>query len=87
MKATKTSPEIDGERTMLPAGGSAFAPRGTAHSFQNFSNAEAQILVLITPGGFHQFFEKLSSLQSPDPAPIEQVAKEYRIEILGPPLS
>jgi len=27
--------EIDGERIVLRAGGSAFAPRGTAHSFQN----------------------------------------------------
>ena len=63
--------EIDGKRIVLPAGGCAFAPRGTAHSFQNFSNTEAQILVLFTPGGFHHFFEKLSSLQSSDPATLE----------------
>src|SRR5215470_7029487 len=26
--------QVDGERMVLPAGGSALAPRGTAHSFQ-----------------------------------------------------
>jgi quercetin dioxygenase-like cupin family protein len=34
--------EVDGERTVLPAGGSALASRGTAHSFQNFSNDGAE---------------------------------------------
>lgn len=47
------------------------------HSFQNFSNTQAQILVMATPGGFHHFFEKLSSLQSQDPARLEQLAREY----------
>jgi quercetin dioxygenase-like cupin family protein len=79
--------EVDGERMVLPAGGSAFAPRGTTHAFQNFSNTQAEILVMVIPGGFHHFFEKLSSLPAPDPARVAQVAKEYGIEILGPPLS
>ena len=51
------------------------------------SNTQAQILVPVTPGGFHHFFEKLSSLSSPEPARLEQLAKEYGLEILGPPLS
>ena len=63
-----------------------FCARGTAHSFQNFSNAQAQILVMVTPGGFHHFFKRLS-LQSQDPARLEQLAKEYGIETLGPPLA
>jgi len=33
--------EIDGERMLLPAGGAAFAPRGTAHAFQSFGNTQA----------------------------------------------
>jgi hypothetical protein len=48
-------------------------------------------LVLVTPGRFQNFFEDLSSLSkgeaAPDLARIEQLAKEYGIEILGPPLS
>jgi quercetin dioxygenase-like cupin family protein len=54
--------EIDGQRTVLHAGGSGFASRGTAHTFQNFGDAAAQMLVMVTPGGSHQFFEELSSL-------------------------
>jgi quercetin dioxygenase-like cupin family protein len=78
---------VDGKRMILPAGGSAFASRGTVHSFQNFSNTPADILVVVIPGGFHHFFEKLSSLQLQDPVGLAEVAKEYGIEILGPPLS
>ncbi len=79
--------EVDGERMLLPAGGSAFAPRDTVHAFQNFTNIQAQILIMVTPGGFHHFFEKLFSIQSSDPARLEPSAKEYGIEILGSPLS
>jgi quercetin dioxygenase-like cupin family protein len=79
--------EVDGERMVLPRGGSAYAPRGTVHAFQNFSATQARILVLVTPGGFHHFFEKLSPMPWPDPARLEKVAKEYGIEILGPPLT
>jgi mannose-6-phosphate isomerase-like protein (cupin superfamily) len=54
--------EIDGRRTILNRGGCAFTPIGTVHTFQNFGTATAHILVMVTPGGFHQFFEELSSL-------------------------
>ena len=83
--------EIDGKRTTLHTGGSAFAPRGSAHTFQNFTNGPAEILVLVTPGGFNQFFEELSSwnrgLPVPDLVRREQLMNEYGIELLGPPLS
>jgi quercetin dioxygenase-like cupin family protein len=48
--------EIDGQRIVLRKGSSAFAPRGTAHTYQNFDDAAAEILVLVVPGGFNQFF-------------------------------
>jgi quercetin dioxygenase-like cupin family protein len=40
--------EIDGQRTVLQAGGSSFTPRGTAHAFQNFGDATALMLVMVT---------------------------------------
>jgi hypothetical protein len=55
------------------------------HPFQNFSDTQAQILVMVAPGGFHHFFEELSSLASPDPLALSSW-QEYGIEILGPPL-
>jgi quercetin dioxygenase-like cupin family protein len=83
--------EIDGERIVLRKGDSAFAPRGTAHTFQNFDDTPAEILVLVMPGAFNQFFEELSLFRKQgsvgDPAEIEPVAKKYGIETLGPPLS
>jgi hypothetical protein len=82
--------EISGHRIILDAGGSAFASRGTAHTFQNFDNSTAQMLVMVTPGGFHRFFEELSSLNKELPTPdlvrTEQLMNQYGIELLGPPL-
>jgi quercetin dioxygenase-like cupin family protein len=83
--------EIDGERSVLHAGGSAFAPRGTAHTFKNSRDSSAKMLVMVTPGEFQQFFEELSWLNSELPAPdlvrTEQLMREYGIELVGPPLS
>jgi mannose-6-phosphate isomerase-like protein (cupin superfamily) len=83
--------EIDGQRTVLQSGGSAFAARGTTHTFQNFSDSVAKMLVMVTPGVFQQFFEELSSLNnglpSPDLARTERLMQSYGIELLGPPLS
>jgi quercetin dioxygenase-like cupin family protein len=83
--------EIDGQRTVLQAGGSAFAPRGTAHTLKNFRDSSAKMLVMLTPGGIQQFLEELSSVNEGLPAPdivrIKRLAQDYGIEILGPPLS
>jgi mannose-6-phosphate isomerase-like protein (cupin superfamily) len=83
--------EIDGERGVLSAGESSFAPRGTAHSFRNFSDSAAEILVMAAPGRFNLFFEELASLGAagspPDPAAMERLMQGYGIELLGPPLS
>jgi quercetin dioxygenase-like cupin family protein len=83
--------EIDGQRTILQAGGSAFAPRGTSHTFKNFCDWSAKMLVMLTPGDFQQFVEELSLLNSGLPAPdlvrTERLMLEYGIELLGPPLS
>jgi mannose-6-phosphate isomerase-like protein (cupin superfamily) len=83
--------EVDHRRTILYTGGSAFAPRGTAHTFKNFRDRTARILVTVTPGGgFNQFFEKLCELNKGLPAPdlvrTEHLMNEYGIELLGPPL-
>jgi mannose-6-phosphate isomerase-like protein (cupin superfamily) len=83
--------EVDGQRTVLHAGGSAFAPRRTAHAFKNFRNLSAKMLVMVTAGGFQLFFEELSCLNSGLPTPdlvrTERLMQQYGIELLGPPLS
>jgi len=82
---------IDGDQTVLKAGGSALVPRGRAHTIQNFGPEVVQMLVMLIPGEFNQFFEDLSSLNKGLPAPdlvrTERLMKDYGIELLGPPLS
>ena len=83
--------EINHQRTVLDAGGSSFAPRGTVHAYQNFGHAVAQMLVMVTPGGFNRFFAEVSSLNkglsAPDLPGTEKLMQSYGIELLGPPLS
>jgi|SRR5215468_1851665 len=83
--------QVDGKQIILRAGASAFTPRGTTHTFQNFGPATARMLVIVTPGSFQRFFEELSSvnrgLSTPDLVRTERLMKEYGVEPLGPPLS
>jgi quercetin dioxygenase-like cupin family protein len=83
--------EVDGERNVLSAGDSTFAPRGTVHTFKNFGDSPAKMLTVVMPGRFNLFFEELASLNAgrsaPDMAAIERLSRDYGIDILGPPLS
>jgi quercetin dioxygenase-like cupin family protein len=83
--------EVDGQRFTAGAGTSAFAPRGTAHAFQNFRDEAAHILVIVTPAGLDRFFEDVTAqnkgLSQPDFARVEELMQNYGLELLGPPLS
>jgi mannose-6-phosphate isomerase-like protein (cupin superfamily) len=83
--------EIDGQRTRLRADASGFAPRGTAHAFQNFSGTTSKMLVMTMPGGFERFFAEVDSANEgraePDFVRLEQLMNQYGMELLGPPLS
>ena len=83
--------EVDGQRFNGTTGSSAFAPRGTAHAFQNFHDQTAHILVMITPAGLDRFFEDVTvmnkDLSQPDFAAVEKLMQDYGMELLGPPLS
>lgn len=83
--------EVDGTRFTGGAGASALASRGTAHTYQNFSEDVAHILVMVTPAGLDKFFEEVTALnkglKQPDFAGMEQLMQSYGMELLGPPLS
>ena len=83
--------EVDGRRFTGSAGASAFAPRGTAHAYQNFRDHAAHILVMVSPAGLDRFFEDVTALNKglpqPDLARVEQLMQTYGMELLGPPLS
>lgn len=83
--------EVDGQRHSGGAGSSAFAPRGTAHAFQNFHDETARILVMVTPAGLDRFFEDVTimhrDLTQPDFERVGQLMQSYGMELLGPPLA
>jgi mannose-6-phosphate isomerase-like protein (cupin superfamily) len=83
--------EVDGQRVVLRPDCSAFAPRGSAHAYQNFGVNTAKMLVMTTPGGFERFFAEAEAANEgrtePDFARLEQLMNQYGMELLGPPLS
>ena len=83
--------QVDGQRFSGGAGASAFAPRGTAHAFQNFREETAHILVMVSPAGMERFFDDVTELTKgmtpPDFVRVEQLMQSYGMELLGPPLS
>lgn len=83
--------EVDGQRHTGSQGYSIFAPRGTAHTFQNFHDQTAHVLVMVTPAGLDRFFEDVTEmnrgLSEPDFDRVGQLMQSYGMELLGPPLS
>lgn len=82
--------EVDGQRFTGGAGASAFTPRGTAHTFQNFHDEAAHVLVMVTPAGLERFFDEVTvlnkGLREPDFAGVQRLMESYGMELLGPPL-
>lgn len=80
----------------LGAGGYAYVPRGTVHSFTNRGNSTARMLSLLTPGGIHErFFAEagkpaVQAWRVPSPhdqaelSRIIKIARKYGIEMLLP---
>jgi quercetin dioxygenase-like cupin family protein len=66
--AGELSYHIDGREGALRAGESAFLPRHRPHRFAVVSE-EAHFLVLITPGGFEEMFQVVSSPAAEDRLP------------------
>lgn len=83
--------EVDGQRIELAPGDSAFLPRGSAHTYQNFTEVNARMLVMTTPGGFDRFFTECSAMSQgvaePDLAAVARLMNQHGMELLGPPLA
>jgi len=47
-------------RTATP-GDFVFAPAGAVHTLANLSDAPARYLIVITPGGFERYFERMAA--------------------------
>ena len=81
---------IEGETTRIGPGEAGFIPRGKSHTFRVSSDTPSRHLVILTPGGFEQFFYAMADAECviPDDMPqIESVASEMNLTFTGPPLS
>jgi len=82
--------EVDGREISASAGATVFAPRGSAHTFQNVGAAAGRMLTTVVPGGLDIFFAELETVAPrgsvPDPATMVPVFERHNLELLGPPL-
>jgi mannose-6-phosphate isomerase-like protein (cupin superfamily) len=82
--------EVDGQQIPAGPGCSLFAPRGTAHTFQNVGDKPGRMLVVMEPAGCDDFFIELDAatkdMKQPDPAAVVPIFEKYGLELLGPPI-
>ena len=75
----------------LGAGDLMFTPPDVPHTFMAIGDAEAQIVGINWPGGFHNLYADLAPLFKtggpPDFAAMVAAASAHGAEILGPPLA
>ncbi len=83
--------ELDGVRHTVGAGGTVFLRRGVVHAYQNFTTADARLLIATTPGHFSDFFVELSAATPPGGMPpfevLAALGSKYGITTLGPPMT
>lgn len=83
--------ELDGERVAVGAGGSVWLRRGVVHAYQNFTDRDARLLIVTTPGTFCDFFVEISAAALPGGMPSPEVFAaldaKYGITTLGPPMT
>jgi ketosteroid isomerase-like protein/quercetin dioxygenase-like cupin family protein len=86
---------VGGRRIAGPAGSGVFGPRNIPHTFTVRSEV-ARWLLVTNPAGFEDFMRRFASpaerleipppdVEWPDPAVLAEVARDYGIQVLGPP--
>jgi quercetin dioxygenase-like cupin family protein len=72
-----------------PAGTFVFVPRGVPHCFQNVGDGPARILVIFTPAGMEEFFERMAELPEDADMPVafRSIGHDAGMEVMGPPLA
>lgn len=80
---------LEGEVMTKGPGEAVFIPRGKRHAFMVVSKEAARFLVIVTPGGFENFFQEAAARQlriPEDMAEVSQLGTIHNIEFVGPPL-
>lgn len=81
-----------GEETFeLEPGDMLYAPSGVPHTFMAVGDADAQVVGIYWPGGFHRLMAELEPLFDtggpPDFGAVAETAARHGAEILGPPMA
>ncbi|MBO6717698.1 MAG: cupin domain-containing protein [Rhizobiaceae bacterium] len=80
---------LDGETFTKGPGEAVFVPRGREHTFRVIGDIPSRHLVILTPGGFEDFFVEMArgKYGIPEDMPaIEESAKRHNLTFTGPPL-
>jgi EmrB/QacA subfamily drug resistance transporter len=64
----------------------AFAARGVHHTFANRSGADARVLIVITPGGFERYFDRMAARAAGVDPPASALAGWPEVVKVGPPI-
>ena len=72
------------DTAVVEAGGLAYAPRGTAHSFRVVSDTPARMLIHVSPAGLENMFQELGQLPAgpPDMAQVMAICGRYGVSFL-----
>lgn len=81
---------VDGEFHVRRAGGTAYVPAGTPHTFRNIGAAEGRLLMVVAPGGFEGYFAACGVPEQMGPQPMSDIvvarlltnAPAYNVEFL-----
>ncbi len=83
--------EVDGQQIQAGPGSSVFAPKGTAHRFQNTGSTSGRLLIMVQPAGLDEFFKDIDrearGMQEVDLGIVVPIFEKHGLELLGPPLS
>lgn len=81
--------KIGGEIRKAPTGSFVYVPPGVPHCFQNVGGGPARILVLFSPAGMEEFFDRFAKLPagSVDPGAFAALGRDAGMTVLGPPLA
>jgi len=82
--------EMNGQSFSAAPGDFVYVASGVPHVFQNTSDNNSRMLVLIRPGGIESYFAELEACSMANPgdiAALNGIGAKYGIKILGPPIA
>ena len=79
---------LEGQTLLKRAGESVFVPRGREHTFRVVGGQPSRHLIILTPGGFENFFAEMAEGGFRIPEDMEQIgasAARHGLRFTGPP--